>query len=498
MVLRRKELKIMRQHISQLLGVLFLVMLSVAMSSTSRAQFSPSGPKSSVIYAIQSDGAMNWYRHDGASIGTGLETQGSWINKRTVGSGWNEYTYVFPGGADIIYGIKSDGTLEWRKHRGFGSGTDEWEPTKTVGRGWDSFLEVFSAGDGVIYVIQPDGTLKWHRHLDYRRGGGLETPGAWANSRNVGRGWDGYRKVFSAGQGVIYAITNDGTLKWLRHKAYLTGAGLETPGAWEGPKDVGRGWGDVQQVFSSGDGVIYTITSDGKLWWLRHYGYLTGAGLETAGAWSPRKEVGRGWSEPTNVFALFPFNDSEVTATPAPGSRDSLAVTNRPVAVGVRKPDPSNQILCRGTRSKVLLLFWTRSSRVDSTGASIVTLEIGTSGGPVAAGSNGTELQPGQCAWTDRPLDHPPYGIRFEVPANAQLAQQLHGTPVDSSPTAAERFPDASNIPEYLKDEQHYWSFFVFDSGNGYLQATANKFFKPRIGVRDVVTRPIENRRVNK
>lgn len=158
----------------------------------------------------------------------------------------------------------------------------------------------------VIYVIQSDGTLRWYRHLAYRTGEGLETAGAWAGPKNVGRGWSGYKHVFSGGEGVIYVIANDGTLKWYRHKAYLTGDGLDTTGAWEGPKNVGRGWSDVQQVFSSGNGVIYAITPDGKLWWYRHHGYLKGEGLETPGAWEGRKEVGRGWGELTNVFALLP------------------------------------------------------------------------------------------------------------------------------------------------------------------------------------------------
>jgi hypothetical protein len=488
----------MSRLISKIIRTLLMIVVGAVISPAPHSQTPSPLQKSSVIYGIESDGTLNWYRHDGAGTGTGLETPGAWIGKKTVDSGWSEYTRVFPGGADIIYGIKTDGTLEWRKHRGFASGTALWEPPKNVGRGWDGFVDVFSGGDGVIYVIQADGTLKWYRHLAYRTGEGLETPGAWATSRNVGRGWDGYKKVFSGGKGVIYAITNDGTLKWLRHKAYLTGEGLETRGAWEGPKDVGRGWGDVEKVFSSGDGVIYTITQDGKLWWIRHYAYMDGRGLESSNAWSARKEVGRGWTDPVNVFALMPFNDSETSEAGAPGvdSRDTAVLTGRPGGIDNSNTEPSNEILCRGTQSKVLLLFWTRSSRLDSTGASVVTLELGTSGGPVAAGSNGMALQPGQCAWRDRPLDHPPYGIRFEAAANGQLKQQLQGVPIDTSPTAAETFPDAANIAAYLKDERHYWSFFVSDSGNGYLQATSSKYFKPTPGLSDTFTRPPGNRHV--
>jgi hypothetical protein len=273
----------------------------------------PPGPTivPAFIYGIDADGRLQWYRHDGARTGIGFQTAGSWQGARPVGRGWGDVKRVFPGGGNIIYAITADGTLKWYQHNGFNTGLGlrsaaSWANSKNVGRGWDGFVDVFSGGDGVIYVIQPDGTLKWHRHLAYRTGEGLETPGAWATSRNVGRGWAGYKHVFSGGNGVIYAIANDGTLKWLRHKAYLTGEGLETPGAWEGPKTVGRGWEDVQQVFSPGDGIIYAVMPDGTLRWFKHVGYLEGRGVESAGAWEGPKDVGRGWNDLTNVFALLP------------------------------------------------------------------------------------------------------------------------------------------------------------------------------------------------
>jgi hypothetical protein len=490
-----KELKTMQRTMSQLLSLLLLVMMSVAFPASSRGQWSPDGPKTSIIYAIGSDGTLDWYRHDGATTGVGLETQGSWRGKKSVGTGWNAYTHVLPGGGDIIYDITADGTLEWRKHRGFEDGIDRWEPPKNVGRGWDGFVDVFSGGSGVIYVIQPDGTLKWHRHLAYRTGQGLETPGAWATSRNVGRGWDGYKKVFSGGQGVIYAITNDGTLKWLRHKAYLTGEGLETPGAWEGPKDAGRGWGDVQQVFSSGDGVIYTVTQDGKLWWLRHYGYLKGLGLETPGAWSPRKEVGRGWGEATNVFALFPFNDSE---NKSGLKSDTASLENRP---GVVQPDnsepPDEELRCRGGGK---FSFDVVEGRINSNGEQTSYVVAYFVPAPQPAGASARDLQPGQCAFVNRTVRHDePYNLHQEIVSFGQTKQKLHGTPVDTSPTAAERFPDAQNIPLYMNDPKHYWSFFVHQTAPlpfGLFITSAGRYWKPTPGIGDVVTQPVDNRRV--
>ena len=97
---------------------------------------------------------------------------------------------------------------------------------------------------------------------------------------------------------------------------------------------------------------------------------------------------------------------------------------------------------------------------------------------PQAAGPNGTGLKPGQCSWADRPINGR-FLIRFETPANAQLKQQLHGTPLDTSPTAAERFPDAQSIPAYMNDTNHYWSFFGAKPVNNFFVAIGHKYWKP-------------------
>ena len=51
--------------------------------------------------------------------------------------------------------------------------------------------------------------------------------------------------------------------------------------------------------------------------------------------------------------------------------------------------------------------------------------------------------------------------IRFATAGNAQLKQVQSGSVVDTTATAAERWPDVHTIPAYLKDPAHYWSFAV-------------------------------------
>jgi hypothetical protein len=111
--------------------------------------------------------------------------------------------------------------------------------------------------------------------------------------------------VFSTGNGIIYGVTPEGKLLWYKHNFYKYGVGTGGQGkdgqaAWEGPKEVGTGWQNFKHVFSAGDGVIYAVTKEGKLLWYRHQGYLTGAKI-----WlGPREVASSGWENFEHVFAL--------------------------------------------------------------------------------------------------------------------------------------------------------------------------------------------------
>ena len=170
-----------------------------------------------------------------------------------------------------------------------------------------------------------------------------------------------------------------------------------------------------------------------------------------------------------------------LTATPNSGMREKVA---------------SDEIRCRGYSRPggSEYVFVTINSRPSATGETLVTYEMAFTNGSQAAGARGEGLRPGECAWADRPIgDNGPLRIRFETVANAQLKQQLHGTPIDRSSTAAESYPDANTIPAYLKGENHYWSFGgVSNSGRGYFVATGNGYWKPAIAIGDVNRSPTE------
>jgi hypothetical protein len=106
-----------------------------------------------------------------------------------------------------------------------------------------------------------------------------------------------------------------GDLMWARHVGRDDGSFK-----WKGPlKKVGTGWGSLNHVFSSGDGIIYAITpvvpaslptgigpgftgnpaSGGDLMWARHTGWANGS-FNWEG---PLRRVGTGWGELLQVFS---------------------------------------------------------------------------------------------------------------------------------------------------------------------------------------------------
>jgi hypothetical protein len=70
----------------------------------------------------------------------------------------NGFSASFPGGDGVIYAIQQNGDLLWYRHDGWATGAVTWTSgggTK-VGNGWAA-THVFPGGNGVIYAVQPSG-----------------------------------------------------------------------------------------------------------------------------------------------------------------------------------------------------------------------------------------------------------------------------------------------------------------------------------------------------
>jgi hypothetical protein len=131
---------------------------------------------------------------------------------------------------------------------------------------------------------------------------------------------------------------------------------------------------------------------------------------------------------------------------PAPGDKQTASRTGATRNERLRCRGGGGASFARGQRKGPNLFAMTLSYQVASTAA-----------GPIGKG-----LEPGTCAWADRTdAIAEPGRIEFTTARNAQREQEQSGDPVDSSATAAERWPDVRTIPAYMTDPAHYWTFNV-------------------------------------
>jgi hypothetical protein len=111
------------------------------------------------------------------------------------------------------------------------------------------------------------------------------------------------------GQGIIYAVKQDGTLLWYQHTGYATG-----DATWSGPLEVGSDWQHFSKIIPAGAGVILAIKPDGSLLWYRHDNYLVGIsttfsrfGVDLGPIWEESDgPIGSGWTGFREVVALLP------------------------------------------------------------------------------------------------------------------------------------------------------------------------------------------------
>lgn len=173
-----------------------------------------------VLYAIQPGGDLIWYRHTGRHEGSfaweGPHTVGNgWANFQHVFCGPDGIIYaVRPNVQPLVRPNEptpppSGGELMWYRHVGQLDGSNRWEgPPRTVGTGWADFTAVFSGGDDIIYGVRPmadqdvpidrpapppsGGDLSWYRHLGQSAG-----TNSWDGPKKVGTHWNTFTSTTS-------------------------------------------------------------------------------------------------------------------------------------------------------------------------------------------------------------------------------------------------------------------------------------------------------------
>lgn len=260
------------------------------------------------VYGIRPTGEVTWYRKD-----TNATT---WQGPKKVADGWGNFKDVIPAGGNRFYALTTDGKLMWFRHDGFNDGSFNWPVvggnnklngvvTKGVGMtvkgtqvsmGW-TFKRIFSGGEGIIYAIRQDGKLFWYRHTGFENGSN-----EWRVPQEISSGWDIFKDVFSTGKGMIYTVGYDGAMHLYQHADYLNGVKK-----WMPTRIVGEGWQNFRQIIPAGDGIILAIGNDGKMFWYHHLGLQrVSPTLPPREVWERPVEIGTGWNGFTKVVALLP------------------------------------------------------------------------------------------------------------------------------------------------------------------------------------------------
>jgi hypothetical protein len=106
-----------------------------------------------IIYAVNQKNQLLWYRHLGFADGTD-QWQTSPDPKGYIGENW-DMQHVFSAGSGVIYAVNNQAQLLWYRHLGFVDGVDRWQTTPDpkgyIGESWN-MNDVF-AGDLNVPIL---------------------------------------------------------------------------------------------------------------------------------------------------------------------------------------------------------------------------------------------------------------------------------------------------------------------------------------------------------
>jgi hypothetical protein len=142
------------------------------------------------------------------------------------------------------------------------NGTGDVDTPKVIGLGgWAGFKFLFSGGDGIIYAVNQQGQLLFYRDSTQDGTGDVDTPSV------IGQGgWADFKFLFSGGNGIIYAVNPQGQLLFYRDYTRNGTGDVNTPSV------IGQGgWAGFKFLFSGGNGIIYAVDQQGQLLFYRDF-----------------------------------------------------------------------------------------------------------------------------------------------------------------------------------------------------------------------------------
>ncbi|MGP3775931.1 N,N-dimethylformamidase beta subunit family domain-containing protein [Streptomyces sp. SDT5-1] len=178
---------------------------------------------------------------------------------------------LVPGGNGIIYAIQADGKLYWYRHTNWSTGTPASWANSGSGRvigngGWQKFRFVLAAADGQIFAFMPNGDLLWYRYILSNSSTGA---GSWhaASGTRIGTQWN-FPRVIGGWNNVFFAQEGNGDLRWYKY----TGTNGSFSWAANSGARIGTQWQPYTQLFADPNGVIYGTRHGSALSWFRYLG----------------------------------------------------------------------------------------------------------------------------------------------------------------------------------------------------------------------------------
>ena len=214
------------------------------------------------------------------------------------------FTALVPGGDGVIYGVQADGALVFFRHAGWSSGSREWSNGggRVIGDGFHQFTRVLASADGQLFGVRADGSIRWYRYVFSNR---LTGEGTWAagSGATIGSGFGQYPRMFGGWGGVLFCVDDNGVLWWYR---YTAGNGASGPESWANGgsgRRIGDGWKPFVHLFADPNGVIFGVRQGGALYWWRYLGDGSASGPWAGGGGATKINAGWGDTAFRHVFS---------------------------------------------------------------------------------------------------------------------------------------------------------------------------------------------------
>jgi Tachylectin len=142
------------------------------------------------------------------------------------------------------------------------NGTGDVNTPLLIGSGgWQEYTRLFSDGNGAIYAVNAQGQLLFYR--DWTRSGtdDINSPSV------IGLGgWQSMKFIFSGGPGIIYAVNAQGQLLFYRDNTQNGTGDVHSPAV------IGQGgWQQFSHLFYGGNGILYAVNGQGQLLFYRDH-----------------------------------------------------------------------------------------------------------------------------------------------------------------------------------------------------------------------------------